>query len=297
MPVSHAPSTQRDDAGRSGSAPEFITRLAGLGPFFAVRPHAPGAGPAGRWRPVDELVRPGAALDARVRRVRGALAARGGRSPERIEPRVAVSVAQLGLVARLIAPAIGAAALGAKLPGDAASLWWQDELGGPYPVSVAVPPAATRAVPPAVSPAVSPAAAPAGAPVATAPVAPSTVPPVPTAGPEAGPDAAAHAGPGPLAGSAIEAITRACLAGYSVSPRVLWGNVASAAVSAAGLVGAAVPDLAAAARDAADAMLADGRVEAGALRSGPGFRRRSCCLIYRPAGSTAAVCGDCVLRS
>jgi ferric iron reductase protein FhuF len=98
-----------------------------------------------------------------------------------------------------------------------------------------------------------------------------------------------------LPGSAVEAITDACLAGYSVSPRVLWGNVASAAHSAAVLVGTSRTDLAGPARSAADRLLADDRVEGGTLRSEPGFRRRSCCLIYRLSGSTAAVCGDCVL--
>ena len=253
MPDSHAPSTQRDGAGRPGSTPDPRARLADLGPFFAVHRHVPPAGPAAPWRPLDELARPGVALDARVQQVRAALAARGGRPVERIDRRVAVSVAHLGLVARLIAPAIGAATLGESMPVDIARLWWQDELGGPYPLSVADPPADPPVDPPADPPA------------------------------------------DPLTGSAVEAITRACLAGYSVSPRVLWGNVASAAASAAGLIGAIRPDLAGAARRAADEVLADQRVESGALRAGPGFRRRSCCLIYRLAGSTAAVCGDCVI--
>ena len=73
------------------------------------------------------------------------------------------------------------------------------------------------------------------------------------------------------------------------------GNVASAANSAARLVATARPDRADAAHAAADQILADPRVEDGRLRSGPSFRRRSCCLIYRIAGTTAAACGDCVL--
>ncbi|WP_395729115.1 (2Fe-2S)-binding protein [Nakamurella sp.] len=233
--------------------------MADLGPFFAIDRHPSGAAPPAGWRSLTDLTGPGPALDARVRRVRQALAAGGGRSPDRIELRVAVSVAHLGLVARLIAPAVGAAALGSTLPLTAAGMWWRDELGGPYPLSVARPGSGPRPEP------------------------------VPAA-------AGGHASDAlRLPGSAVEAITDACLAAYSVSPRVLWGNAASAAVSAAGLVGAARPELAAAARDAADALLADRRVEGGALRAGPGFRRRSCCLIYRLAGSTAAVCGDCVL--
>ena len=55
-------------------------------------------------------------------------------------------------------------------------------------------------------------------------------------------------------------------------------------------------EFARAAQSAADEKLADSRIDGGVLRSGPGFRRTSCCLIYRLAGSTAAVCGDCVLQ-
>ena len=38
------------------------------------------------------------------------------------------------------------------------------------------------------------------------------------------------------------------------------------------------------------------RVTGGVLRAGPGFRRRSCCLIYRVFGRPQGLCGDCVLR-
>jgi hypothetical protein len=84
---------------------------------------------------------------------------------------------------------------------------------------------------------------------------------------------------------------------YRLASRVVWGNVASAANSAAHLIGKARPDLVRAAADAADAVLADPRVEGGELRCGPAFRRRSCCLIYRVAGDRRAVCGDCILTS
>ena len=133
-------------------------------------------------------------------------------------------------------------ALPVLLPAGAAQLWWQDELGGPFPFSVGAGGGVLR-----------------------------------------------------LPGSAAEAITLAVRRGFGVSARVLWGNVASAANSAATMIGRARPDLAAAARGAADVVLADERVEDGVLRAGPDFRRRSCCLIYRLTGSTAAVCGDCVL--
>lgn len=227
--------------------------LAALGPFFALAVHPAGAAPARPWRPLDELVGPGPALPDRIRAVRVALAAAGGREPGQIEERVAVSVAHLGLVARLIAPAVGAAALGRPLGVLAAGrIWWQDQLGRPYAVSLAPDGPRAAGTPPAGSPG--------------------------------------------LAGTAVEQLTLACHRRFSVSPRVLWGNVASAANSAAGLIGHGRPDLAAAARAAAGAILRDVRVDGGDRIAGPGFRRRSCCLIYRLAGSTAAVCGDCVLQ-
>lgn len=256
MPVGLGPAEERACHTGPVSAPDPSTRagfpgaLAALGPFFVIDRHAWSASPTGRWRPVGDLAEPGGALVRRVERVRAALAAGGGRSPDQVEWRVALSITHLGLVARLVAPAIGAAALGSPVPLDADRLWWQDELGGPFPVSVSE----------------------------------SVSLPEPRG-----------AGALRLPGSAVEAITLACLRDDGVSPRVLWGNVASSANGAATMIGRTRPDLAEAARTAADAVLADERVEDGALRAGPGFRRRSCCLIYRLTGSTTAVCGDCVL--
>ncbi|MBV9514844.1 MAG: (2Fe-2S)-binding protein [Mycobacteriaceae bacterium] len=184
-------------------------------------------------------------LTGRIEAVRTALAQQARRRPDDIEIRVAASVAHLGLIARLLAPAIGAVTLGhtpASLSVEA--LWWQNQLGGPYPLSVTVGSA-------------------------------DTVP-----------------GPGP----AVEAITAAIAERYAVSDHVLWGNVGSAANSAARLVSTARPDLSVSAHRAADAILADPRVDAGALRAGPHFRRRSCCLIYRIADDRTQTCGDCVLR-
>ena len=82
----------------------------------------------------------------------------------------------------------------------------------------------------------------------------------------------------------------------AVSPRVLWGNVASAVNGAATMIAAARPDLAGPAAEAAAALLADpaltGTYQGRPLR---GFRRRNCCLIYRLSPERPAYCGDCVL--
>src|SRR5439155_9617285 len=82
----------------------------------------------------------------------------------------------------------------------------------------------------------------------------------------------------------------------AVSPRVLWGNVASAVNGAATMIAAARPDLAGPAVEAAAALLADPALT-GTYQGRPGaaFRRRNCCLIYRLSPERPAYCGDCVL--
>lgn len=98
----------------------------------------------------------------------------------------------------------------------------------------------------------------------------------------------------PLRDGAIVDLTERVQQLYGVSPHVLWGNLGSAANSTLTLLRTARPDLVTAARNAADRLLADPRVDGGTLRAGEGFRRRSCCLIYR---ATESLCGDCVLQS
>jgi hypothetical protein len=86
----------------------------------------------------------------------------------------------------------------------------------------------------------------------------------------------------------------------SVSPRVLWGNVASAVNGAYNAISSLRPDLVNAAR-----LHVLGTLDHPALRGmsnrdlGPSFRRTNCCLIYRlgAAGGSRQVCGDCVLRT
>jgi hypothetical protein len=105
-----------------------------------VQVHAAGAAPPPPWQPFADLVPPGGALAGRAESVRQALARRGGLPVGAVPPRVAASVTHLGLAARLLAPAVAAAALGApeRLDLDPGGLWWQDELGGPVPLSVPV---------------------------------------------------------------------------------------------------------------------------------------------------------------
>jgi hypothetical protein len=230
--------------------------LAALGPYFAVGSHSPLAPPDRPWQPLRLLVGSSAALRGRAVEVRAALAAGSGRPVDEIELRTAASIAQLGLVARLVAPAMGAALLDGRLLGMA-DAWWQPVLGGPVPLSL-------------------PQAALAG---------------VPYDGPVAG----------AMGRELIEGPVRALVersAALSVSPQVLWGNVASAVNGAATMVTTARPDLAPAAFALAAGLL-DEPALLGTSRSDQGhnFRRLSCCLIYRVAPRGArAICGDCVLQ-
>ncbi len=209
---------------------------------------------------MQELLEQPDVLLARVGAVRVALAATAGRSVEEIELKLAASVAQLGLVARLIAPGLAVAALtGRPLASELPMLWWQDELGGPFPLSVAEP----------------------------LPVGPASRP------------AGRDGGETQLIDGPVAALTSAVASLIAVSGRVLWGNVASALNSATNLAANQRPDLAARLYAIGTATLADPRLASEPGVPGPAFRRTSCCLIYRaappgPAGS-APVCADCVL--
>ena len=185
--------------------------------------------------------------------------ARSGCPAAAVEFRVAASIAQLGLCARLLSPALGAAAAGQALLVDAAQARWIPVLGGPFRLSLADTAIAAGPADTAIS-----------------------------AGPGTAATAALLAGP-------ITQIVRSVEA-MAVSPRVLWGNVASAVNGAATMIAAARPDLAGPAAEAAAAMLsypALARTYQG--RPLTGFRRRNCCLIYRLSPAAPAYCGDCVL--
>jgi len=261
---------------RAGS---LAGRLAELGPYFAIETHEPGTPPPEPWLPLAGLLRDPAMLTARIGQVRHGLAAAAGLPDTRLDVRVAASVAHLGVTARLLAPALGAEALGGVLPLPPDQVWWVPELGGPFRLSAPGPERpADRPGRPADRP---------GRPAAgSARPAAGSAPPVPGACRDL------------LAGAVTELV--AAVAGRSVSPRVLWGNVASAISGAATMIAAARPDLGGTARDAAAAALRFPAL-AGAAAGPPGtpaFRRRSCCLIYRLSGEPGAgLCGDCVLAS
>jgi hypothetical protein len=218
----------------------------------------------------------------RIGRVRSALAARSGDPAADVDQRVAASVTQLGLVARVVAPALAARALGQPLGLRLGGLWWQDTLGGPLPLSVPQPAGPDTASPVGVGPV-------AAGPVAAGPITASTA----TSG---GVAADLDRLVSELLAEVVAPITVATAAVSPVSDRVLWGNVASAVNGAAGQLARARPDLAAAAWATAAAFFRHPRLGTEPGPPGPSFRRSSCCLIYRLApGPAGAVCGDCVL--
>ncbi|WP_326596425.1 (2Fe-2S)-binding protein [Streptomyces sp. NBC_01803] len=233
--------------------------LAAFGAFFALRTHPAHATPVPPWRPMGELAREPTALRDRVEAVRGGLAALNGREPDGIELRVAASIAHLGLVARLLSPALVLAVLQRRhLASSLGALWWQPVLGGPVPLSAPAEPVLAPA-------------------------------------PASGPADLLH---DCLTDGPVGELTSAFRA-LRISPRVLWGNVASALHSSAVLTASARPDLAAGVRALTAALLARPPLRDTARTTAEGrFQRRSCCLIYRTApGPAGPVCGDCVLAA
>jgi hypothetical protein len=243
-------------------APSAVTLagLRGLGPYFAVDTHDPGAPMTAPWRPLSDLLGSPAALRERARQVQAALARAGGLTPDQVEFRAAASVSQLGLAARLLAPAFGAAVLGRRLLGfDPGQARWVPAEGSLFPLSL--------------------------------------------------PGTALEGAEDPDPATLSVGLTRRWLdgpvqdlvhgfAGLSVSGQILWGNVASAINGATVMLIQAQPGLRDQATSLAGALLATpnlaGRHQGVPGR--PGFRRRSCCLIYRAApGGGADFCADCVL--
>jgi hypothetical protein len=122
-----------------GPARAVLTDMAALGPFFAVEVHLPGERPRPPWLTIGELTGRPEPMRRRIDAVRRQLAASAGCQADQVEARVAASTAHFGVVARLLSPALATLVLGYELSARPAELWWQDTLGGPYPLSVPVP--------------------------------------------------------------------------------------------------------------------------------------------------------------
>lgn len=97
----------------------------------------------------------------------------------------------------------------------------------------------------------------------------------------------------------VAPLTRA-VGELSVSPRTLWGNVASAVNGARTVLTATAPTGEERIARSCGVFLAHEALRGtyADAAGGQPFRRRNCCLIYRAMPGTdraAAVCGDCVL--
>ena len=100
--------------------------LAVLGPFFAVHVHLASSAVAAPWHAMSELVEDPDVLRERVLAVRAHLATAAGQQTEAVPLRVAASVTHLGLVARLVSPALAVAvATGGVLNVNLRCTRWQ----------------------------------------------------------------------------------------------------------------------------------------------------------------------------
>ncbi len=237
-------------------APDIVADLATLGSFFTVHAHLPGERPELPWLTVGELVSRPEPLRHRIASVRRAFAATTGIRADQIEARVAASVAHFGLVARLVSPTLAAISLGYQFTAEPAELWWQDVLGGPHPLSIAIPAHCLDH------------------------------------------GRSARKACGELVSAVIEPVTLKVAELVPMSPRVLWGNVASAVHTALLQIAANRPAAANAAQQLAEAVFSIPQLRSEQHQPGPGFRRSSCCLYYRLAtGQARDICGDCVLTA
>ncbi|MCV7013487.1 (2Fe-2S)-binding protein [Mycolicibacterium madagascariense] len=89
----------------------LLTRTAALGPYFALPTVAAGAG-----QDVAALLADEAVVRDFVDRTRGAIAASMACETGLVPRRMAASSFQMGVVARLLSPVLGAATLGARVP-------------------------------------------------------------------------------------------------------------------------------------------------------------------------------------
>ncbi|MEU2618274.1 (2Fe-2S)-binding protein [Streptomyces sp. NPDC007157] len=170
------------------------------------------------------------------------------------ELRVAASIAQQGLAARLWSVALGCAARYGRLPDlDPRLLRWDARAGAPDDLWL------------------------------------TEVRPLPGgAGPDTLADAVVH--------GHLEPLAEALRARYGVAAALLWGNAGSALAGAARELerwarADGRTEVADRTRTLVDALFGHPLLSATGTRTGPAFRRRSCCLYYRVPGG--GVCGDC----
>lgn len=225
-----------------------LADVSAIGPFYEIDTLMAGPG----WVPMSGLI-DGSDLAVRIDVTLDALRKRIDRDDVNI--RVAASLVQLNLSARLLSPAIALAARYSVVPQlSLATLRWQPRLGGAAPVGVRHPRGLRG---------------------------------------ESALELAALIDEHVLLPS-VEPLVTATGRAVKISPQVLRGNVGSALAGAAAVIAAQDPSAGDRAR-ALVQLLLDTTPRAGTGHYLDGrFRRRSCCLYYRIEPS-AGTCADCVL--
>ncbi|MCK1797340.1 (2Fe-2S)-binding protein [Streptomyces sp. XM4193] len=265
---------RRDDPPRSGppltsgTAPapgRAASPAADLGGFFALRTDGPVPGAAVALAEVYAGNR--APLAARIARVGARLDAR--------EPRVAASIAQLGLAARLWSLALAVTVVERRPPEefDPVRLRWDS--AGSTPDDLWLVPAPEGPVPPA--------------PAADRPR---------VAAPEPSREELAAGLFSLVAERHLVPLAAAVRTVTPVSERLLWGNSASALAGSLQQLRVWCqerdrPDDAALARSLVGDVLRHRVFRGTGTLTGAEFRRTTCCLYYRAGGG---LCGDCVFR-
>jgi ferric iron reductase protein FhuF len=224
-----------------------------LGGFFTLDTGVPRPS----WVPMNTLIDGSGALAAAIDRTAAALAAQSVTTPEQIERRVAASIMQQGLIARLISPGLACAVSAGTVPRmQLARMWWDPT--GPSPVPITLPDPHDRSATTA--------------------------------------EELAQLISMLVIDEAISGLVRAIEEETRLSPHISWGNVASAVVGATTMLARQVPAQADRAADVCREVLGTKHLaEAGDFESSGQFRRNSCCLYYRlPRGG---LCGDCALAA
>ncbi|MFF4894818.1 (2Fe-2S)-binding protein [Streptomyces sp. NPDC001068] len=234
-----------------------LAALRPLGGFFVLRTLRSAAGDTEAAR-IKELSSLGKAYKKDTSDVyRDVLTFRVGLVADRLrtrEPRVAASIAQQGLAARLWSVTLGCAVRYGRLPDlDPRLLRWDAGAGAPDDLWLTE----VRALPGG-----------------------------------AGPDTLADA----VVGGHLEPLAAALRDRYGVAAGLLWGNAGSALAGAGrelerwALAGGRT-EAVGRTRALVDALFAHPLLSTTGVRTGPAYRRRSCCLYYRVPGG--GVCGDC----
>jgi FhuF 2Fe-2S C-terminal domain len=213
----------------------------------------PAADPA-TWRPITSLCGDQAVVHEYTMRTRAATASGFGVDEADVPVKAAASSVHLSIAARLLSPVVGAAACLGTIPLlTLDSLFWQQDSSHRPKLGAA----RVEWVP------------------------------------ETDPHRAAAAIAESLIGNVLSPLNETMRLAESLSPQVMWGNIASAANGAVTVLTQSRPDAQSRGRDLIAALIATEPLRGTADVVGERFRRRNCCLFYQVPGG--GYCGDCVL--